>query len=81
MKLHSLEEAKAEMRKRSEETEYTFAIVLKETGKVIGEIDAVSESTVPDEDCAPKDTFRPCWMLNKAYHGKGVRLRSRSRFF
>ena len=31
MKLNSLEEAKAEMKKRINETEYYFAIVLKET--------------------------------------------------
>ena len=40
MKLNSLDEAVAEMKKRSGETEYYFAIVLKGTGKVIGEIDA-----------------------------------------
>ena len=33
MKLHSLEEAVEEMKRRSGETEYWFAIVLKETGK------------------------------------------------
>ena len=71
MKLHSLEEAKTQMRKRSEETEYTFAIVLKENGKVIGEIDAVPESSNPDQNLAPMDTFSPCWMLNTAYHGHG----------
>ena len=42
MKLNSLEEAKAEMKRRIGETEYYFAIVLKETGKVIGEIDRKS---------------------------------------
>ena len=40
MKLDTLEDAKAEMKKRIGETEYYFAIVLRETGKVIGEIDA-----------------------------------------
>ena len=40
MKLESLEEARAEMKNRIGETEYYFAIVLKETGKVIGKIDA-----------------------------------------
>ena len=40
MKLNSLEEAKAEMKKRIGETEYYFAIVLKNDSKVIGEIDA-----------------------------------------
>lgn len=48
MKLHSLEEAKAEMKKRIGETEYYFAIVLKYTGKVIGEIDAYPKPTDPD---------------------------------
>ena len=40
MKLHSLDEARAEMQKRLSETEYYFAITLKDDGKVIGEIDA-----------------------------------------
>lgn len=43
MKLNSLAEAKAEIKKRLGETEYYFAITLKETGKVIGEIDAYPE--------------------------------------
>jgi ribosomal-protein-alanine N-acetyltransferase len=81
MKLHSLEEARAEMRKRSEETEYTFAIVLKENGKVIGEIDAVSEATAPDENCSPRDTFSPCWMLNQSYHGQGYAYEAARAFF
>ena len=38
MKIHSLEEAKAEASKRSEDGEFYFAIVLKETGKVIGSV-------------------------------------------
>ena len=70
MKLNSVEEAKAEMQRRSEDTEYTFAIVLKGNGKVIGEIEAHPEATAPDENAA-RDTFSPCWMLNAAYHGKG----------
>ncbi len=40
MKLDTLEDAKAEMKNRVGETDYYFAIVLKETDKVIGEIDA-----------------------------------------
>ena len=39
MKLHSLNETKAEMKKHLEETEYCFAITLKDGGKVIGEMD------------------------------------------
>ncbi len=72
MKLESLEDAKAEMRNRMGETEYYFAIVLKDTGKVIGEIDAYPEHAEPhDREDSPLDTFSPCWMLNKAYHGMG----------
>lgn len=63
MKLHSLEEAREEMKKRVGETEYYFAIVLKEEDKVIGEIDAYPERQ--------GDTFSPCWMLNDDYQGKG----------
>lgn len=81
MKLHSLEEAKAEIQKRSKETEYTFAIVLKENGKVIGEIEALPEATAPDEDEAPLDTFSPCWMLNQAYQNKGYAYEAAHAFF
>ena len=63
MKLHSLDEAREEMKKRLSETEYYFAITLKEGGKVIGEIDAYPEAGEPHagED-AVRDTFSPCWM-------------------
>ena len=81
MKLHSLEETKAEIQKRSKETEYTFAIVLKENGKVIGEIEALPEATAPDEDGAPLDTFSPCWMLNQAYQNKGYAYEAAHVFF
>lgn len=72
MKLNSLDEAKEEVSKRSGETEYYFAITLKETGKVIGEIDAYPETGEPHADeNTVRDTFSPCWMLNSAYQGKG----------
>lgn len=80
MKLNSLEEAKAEMQKRANEKEYYFAIVLKENGKVIGEIDAYPESVSP-EDNAVKDTFSPCWMLNRDYQGKGYAYEAAHAFF
>ena len=82
MKLNSLEEATEEMRRRSSETEYWFAIVLKDTGKVIGEIDAFPETGEPhaDED-APRDTFSPCWMLNLKYSGKGYAYEAAHAFF
>lgn len=81
MKLHSLEEAEAEVRKRSQDTEYTFAIVLKENGKVIGEINSVPEASDPDQDGAPADTFSPCWMLNGAYHGRGYAYEAAHAYF
>ena len=70
MKLASLEEAEEEMQRRSGETEYYFAIVEKESGKVIGEIDAYPEGD-PHDVTSRADTFSPCWMLNKDYQGKG----------
>ena len=70
MKLSSLEEAKVAVKERAEDTEYYYAIVLKESSKVIGEIFAHPESHSPEEK-AIKDTFSPCWMLNNEYYGKG----------
>lgn len=82
MKLNSLEEAQAEMKNRVGETEYYFAIVLKESGKVIGEIDAFPETGEPHADeNAPKDTFSPCWMLNNAFHGNGYAYEAAHAFF
>ena len=81
MKLDTVEEAKAEMRKRVGETEYAFAIVLRETGKVIGEIDAYPETSHPDKENAVKDTFSPCWMLNSAYQGKGYAYEAAHAFY
>ena len=82
MKLNSLEEAQEEMQKRINETEYYFAIVLKEENKVIGEIDAYPEAGEPHADeNEPKDTFSPCWMLNKDYQGKGYAYEAAHAFF
>lgn len=68
MKINSLDEAKNETAQKAKDSELTLAVVLKETGKVIGEIFAHPEG---DEAAENKDTFSPCWMLNKDYHGKG----------
>ena len=82
MKLHSLDEAKEEMKKRLGETEYYFAITLKEGGKVIGEIDAYPEAGEPHADeGAERDTFSPCWMLNENYQGKGYAFEAAQAFF
>lgn len=82
MKLETLEDAKAEMKNRIGETEYYFAITLKENGKVIGEIDAYPETGEPHADeKTPKDTFSPCWMLNAQYQGKGYAYEAAHAFF
>jgi RimJ/RimL family protein N-acetyltransferase len=81
MKLNTPEEAQAEVKKRAKDTEYLFAIVLKETGKVIGEISAYPETSAPDKENAVHDTFSPCWMLNKDYHGKGYAYEAACAFF
>ena len=82
MKVHSLEEAQKAVMKRVENAKYTFAIVLKDTGKVIGEIDAHPESSQPDmAENYVKDTFSPCWMLNLDYHGKGYAYEAAKAFF
>lgn len=81
MKLNSLEEACAEMKKRVGETEYYLAIVLKSGGKVIGEIDAYPEYSEAHDTKSPLDTFSPCWMLNKDYQGKGYAYEAAYAFF
>lgn len=81
MKLHSLEEAKEEMKRRVGETEYYFAIVLKDSNKVIGEIDAYPEHGEPHDTSSPLDTFSPCWMLSDSYQGKGYAYEAAHAFF
>ena len=77
LKINTLDEARAEVVKRGTDTEYCFAIVLKESGKVIGEIDADPSTYAPpmlrsrETAPPPQDTFSPSLILNAAYHGKG----------
>lgn len=82
MKLNSLDEAREAVKKRLGETEYYFAITLKDGGKVIGEIDAYPETgeSHADEDSV-RDTFSPCWMLNTNYQGKGYAFEAARAFF
>ena len=93
MKLHSLDEARAEMLERSADPEYFFAITLKESGKVIGEIDAApspyeppmlssrNNTPLPENRNLLPDTFSPCWMLNAAYQGRGYAYEAAYAFF
>ena len=79
MAIPTIEEAQKEMERRSQDTDFYFAIVLKETGKVIGEIFAHPEAVGPGD--AEKDTFSPCWMLNLAYSGKGYAYEAAHAFY
>jgi len=86
MKIDSIDEAKKKALERAKETEYYFAIVLKENGKVIGEIDAYPENHTPDQgndgtQNVGADTFSPCWMLNREYQGKGYAFEAAKVFF
>ena len=74
MKLNSLENARSEANRRSSYSEYYLAVVLKDSGKVIGEIWAF-----PDE--RNSDTFSPCWIFNGDYQGKGYALEAAQAFF
>lgn len=75
--LDTLEEARAEVVKRSADPEYCFAIVLKETGRVIGEIDAEPSDYRPpmlrsrETPLPSPDTFTPSLILNAAHRGGG----------
>lgn len=68
MKIETLEQAELEVQGRAKD-EFYFAIELKESGKVIGEIFGHPEGTGPT--ASDLDTFSPCWMLNADYKGKG----------
>ena len=80
MKLNTLEEARAEAEKLAAQPESCLAIVLKNSGKVIGEIEGHPESANPEED-APADTVSPCWMLHRDYQGKGYAFEAAQAFF
>jgi len=87
LKLNNLDEVRAEVVKRSSETEYCFAIVLKETGRVIGEIDALPSNYEPpmlysrETTRPPPDTFTPCLILNAAHQGSGYAYEATYAFF
>ena len=82
MKLTSPEEAQGAVTEKMAHSDYCFAIVLKDTGKVIGEIEAHPESSQPDKaETFAMDTFSPCWMLNPDYHGKGYAFEAAQTFF
>ena len=75
MKLDSITEAREEVIKRSSQTEYYFAIMLKESGKVIGEINAYPEPADEHGTDSEMDTFSPCWMLTTNIKVKAMPMR------
>ena len=76
MKLHSLDEAREEMKKRLGETEYYFAITLKDGGKVIGEIDAYPEAGEPPRRRGYRaGHFQPLLDAERGLPGQRVRIR------
>ena len=79
MRVNTLVDAKEAVRERAEDCEYYYAIVLKENGKVIGEIFAHPEGG--EHPGGSNDTFSPCWMLNSAYHGKGYAYEAAKAYF
>ena len=81
MALANLDKAKTKMKKRIGDTDFYFAIVLKDENKVIGEIFAHPESNDPDVEDSVLDTFSPCWMLNGNYQGKGYAYEAAHAYF
>ena len=88
LRLDTPDEVRAELSKRAEDTEYCFAIVLKETGRVIGEIEAEPSNYRPPMLCSketppppPPDTFSPSLILNAAYQGRGFAYESTCALF
>ncbi len=65
----SVEEAERLICERPFNGEYAFTVVLRESGKVIGEIFSEPEAMAHDEE--DPGTFSPCWMLHPDYHGRG----------
>ena len=78
MKLGSIEEAGKNIAERADDELY-LAIVLKESGKVIGELFSHAEGNEPEDEV--KDTFSPCWMLNLKYTGKGYAYEAAHAYF
>ncbi|MBQ6066872.1 MAG: GNAT family N-acetyltransferase [Clostridia bacterium] len=79
MRLPTLAAAKRAVKQRMRDREYYFAVVEKESGKVIGEFFGEPEGTAPGRE--PADTFSPCWMLHPAWQGKGYAYEAAKAYF
>lgn len=76
MRIKSVKEAGKIIQKRihNAKSEIYFAICLKDTGKVIGEIFAHADES-------EKDTYSPCWMLNPKFQKQGYTYEAVAAFF
>ena len=68
-------------RSRAHNTEYYFAVVLKEKNKVIGEMEAFRNYKMDDETNLQVCLFTICWMLNEPFRGKGYAYEAAHAFF
>ena len=80
MRLNSPEAARALIEERSRDQEYCLAIVLKDAARSSARSRLV-RSPMPSRRMRGPDTFSPCWMLNKRYHGKGYAHEAAHAFF
>ena len=78
MKQETPEDTKRSIAERADDELY-LAIVLKDTGKVIGEIFSHPEGNAPED--VVMDTYSPCWMLNLKYSGKGYAYEAAHAYF
>ena len=78
MILDNIEDARKGALERSEDPELYFAIELKESGTLIGEIYSHCESMAPD---IINDTYSSSWMLGKEDQGKGYMYEAAYAYF
>ncbi len=79
MRLPSLDAAKEELKRRQGDTECYFAICLKDTNQVIGEVFAHPEDSGPTGKNL--DTYSSCWMLHPDFQGKGYAYEAAYAYF
>jgi len=79
MEVKTMLDTKKALEERIKERKYYFAVCLKDSGKVIGEICAHPESMSPEDDM--KDTFSPCWLLHPQYRGQGLMYEAACAYF
>lgn len=83
LKVDSVGAARDSILRRMAEEAHLLAVVLRASGRVIGELSARAESSAPDADGAfvVCDTYSPAWMLNPDYRGRGYAYEAVRAFF